>query len=78
MSSTFPYVINFEIVDSNQNFSFKSAGVDVILVRICHLIVAMNVMAALEGGVNYDVSLRPLLGHHVHLSRAAAVAQGNH
>lgn len=78
MSSSFPHVINFEIVDSNRIFSLKSAEADVTLVRICHLIVAMNVTVVPEGGVNYDDSHLRLLGHHVHLIRAAAVAPGCH
>ena len=49
-----------------------------ILVRIYHLIEAMNAMEVPEGEVNCEDNHRRLLGHQGHRNRAAAAAHGNH
>lgn len=49
---------------------------DVILVLICHLIVAMSVMAVPEGEVNYVDNHHRLLGHRALLNQVAVVALG--
>lgn len=52
--------------------------VEEILVRICHPIGAMSVMAAPEGEANCVDNRRRLLGHHGHQNQHQPVVLGTH